>query len=445
MATSVQTPLPVVSSMQIDWNLVDALRGGTRAMREAGQVYLPKRALEEPEDYQNRLQSATLFPAYSETLRSHVGRVFAKPVMVGDDVPAWIRDEVLPDVDMQGRNLHVFAADWFEDALNYGLSHVLIDAPMATEEVRTQADQRRAGLRPYLVQISPRRVLGWRFNGSQLSQLRVQFSREEPDGEFGVRTVEQVRVYEPGRVRLYELDRGGWQMRQEIATGLDFIPIVTLYTNRTAPMQASPPLRELAYLNVKHWQQQSSADTLLDTASVPLLTLIGADSDQQIVIGGKYAVRLPREADMKFVEHSGAAIGAGREALEALKEEMRQAGAKLLAPQGTGTKTAAQATEEAARENSALGQMAQALEDALDEVLDMIALWRRENDGGSIKVQPNLDPDWAPAESMGVLINMRNAGALSDATLFAEAQRRGLIRDDIEWEDEQARVGGSVE
>jgi hypothetical protein len=424
--------------MQPDWDLIDALIGGTRTMRVAGQTYLPKRAIEEDTDYLVRLQQATLFPALAETVGVMVGRVFAEPLQFSEDVPQWIRDEVLPDVDRQGRNLHVFAREWFRSALAYGLSHVLVEAPRAAG-IRTRADQRAAGVRPYLIQITPRRILGWREEGGTLTQLRVRFTRAEPDGAFGEREVEQVRVYEPGRVVVWEKGERDWVPVEEIATGFARIPLITLYTGRSGFLTATPPLRELAFLNAKHWAQQSSNDTLLDTASVPILSVIGVDDGDQIVIGAKHAVRLPANGRLEYVEHSGAAIGAGRTALTELKEEMRQAGAKLIAQQGA-TKTATQISEEAARENSALGAMVQDFEDTIDDLLDAIAETRGEAAGGSAKVQANLDPDIAPAETMQVLIQLRNAGVISDALLFAEAQRRGLISDEVAWADEQTRI-----
>ena len=36
---------------------------------------------------------------------------------------------------------------------------------------------------------------------------------------------------------------------------------------------------------------------------------------------------------------------------------------------------------------------------------------------------------------------MASSRKLSDATLFSEAQRRGLLSDDLDWEQEQARIG----
>jgi len=423
-----------------DWSLIDALRGGTPGMRAAGEKYLPRRKLEEQGDYQRRLAMTTLFPAFTETVATMTGRVFAEPLVVGESVSAWIRDEVVTDVDLQGRNLHVFAKDWFDEALSYGLSHVLVESPRA-DGVRTREDQVKRKVRPYLIQIHPRQILGWKIDaGGQLAQVRIAWSRIEDDGEFGQRQVSQVRVYEPGRVRTFEKQGEVWVVAEDVATGVNGIPLATLYTKRTGLLQAEPPLRELAYLNAKHWAMQSSNDALVDTASVPILAMFGVNDSDEIVIGAKHAVRLPAGADMKFVEHTGAAIGAGRESLDALKEEMRQAGAKLLAPQAGQAKTASQANEEAARENSTLGAMAMALEDTLALVLDVIAAYRGEASGGTVKLQPNLDAEMAPAESMNTLLGMAREGALSYATVFSESKRRGLVADDVEWDDEQERI-----
>jgi peptidoglycan L-alanyl-D-glutamate endopeptidase CwlK len=54
--------------MADDWPLIDALMGGTKAMRGAGDRYLPRWPAEERDSYQARLATATLFPAYERTV-----------------------------------------------------------------------------------------------------------------------------------------------------------------------------------------------------------------------------------------------------------------------------------------------------------------------------------------------------------------------------------------
>ncbi len=448
----IDTPHPSCTAMWADFNLIDALCGGTVAMRAAGETYLPKRKLETDDEYKARLDLATLYPAFSETVSTMVGRVFAEPLLIDPKTPQWIQDEVFPDVDRQGVNLHVFAYQSFEQAFKYGLSHVIVDNTVAGD-VNTLADQKAQGVRPYYTRVSPRQVLGWRTDGGgKLTQLRVRFSVEVAAGDYGVATQEQIRVYEVGSVKVHvKGDKGAWQLQETITVpNQKRIPIITLYTNRTGFMTGRPPLLELAHLNAKHWRMQSDNDMLVETASVPILVTIGVDSPPQgegeegggITIGAKHGVNLPAGAEMRYVEHTGAAIGAGRTALDALKDEMRQAGAKLLV-QAEGVKTATQAGEEAAEENSRLGGMVRQLDDTLVDLADLTAEQRNESKGGGAKAQPNLDPDDAPIESMTFLLSMRNSRVLSDETLFNEAKRRGMLEDELEWEDEKDRIDAS--
>ena len=421
-------------------------------MRAAGQKYLRKRSLESEGDYKERLNQATLYPAFTDSVAAMVGRVFTKPVKVGDKVPKEITD-LLQDVDTEDRNLHAFARDWMDDAVSYGISHVLVDMPR--NDAKTQAEEKQLGIRPYAVLVKHSQILGWRSQkqgGNEvLTQVRIQESAQVEDGAYGEKTIERIRVLEIGRYEVHEKQEGGWALVEEGETTLDRIPLVTLYANRTGFMIAVPPLLELAHLNVKYWQKQSSLDALVDTACVPILATFGLspkfDEDGKevpgVIFGAKTGIDLPVDGDIKYVEHTGAAISSGRQDLLDLKDEMRIAGGQLLRADAS-VMTAAQAETENSKEISRLGMIAQNLEDSLDQMLYLFALWMGKSlQPGNIEVHANLDPDYAPAESMNVLISMYNAGALSKQGLFNEAKRRGMIGDDVSWEDEQSRIAES--
>ena len=242
---------PRVNRMAEDWALIDALMGGTREMRASGKRHLPRFELEDERDYQTRLSMATLFPALANTIAELTSRAFAEPVELKDDVPAWIRSEVWPDINMQGQNGHAWSREWFADAVEYGLSHALVEAPVTAGVVRTQAEQRAANARPYVIEISPERILGWKSAGGVLTQVRITWSRVE-EGEFGQAKVPQIRVYDNAEgvvsVRTFEevqdaAGRKEW-VQQGPATVLDLpiIPLVTAYTKRDGFMEACPPL-----------------------------------------------------------------------------------------------------------------------------------------------------------------------------------------------------------
>lgn len=173
---------------------------------------------------------------------------------------------------------------------------------------------------------------------------------------------------------------------------------------------------------------------------MPLLFIFTNDEQFQLVISAGSATRMPEGGDAKYVEHTGAAIEAGRQSLQDLIDEMRMAGAKLLQKDKQQTKTAAQANEEAAQELSPLARMANHFADSVANVLQLMAEYRGEANGGSVEMRGNFDQDYMPEQSLPSLISMANSGKLSDETLFAEMQRRGVISDEYSWQDEQARI-----
>lgn len=439
--------LSAVDAMRKDWAIVDVLMGGTRAMREAGKKFLPQWPKEEADAYQARLNTSTLLPAYSETVQNMTGRVFSDPIAFADDIPEQI-EEMTEDFDRQGNNLQVWAQSLFSTGLSHGLCHVLVDYPPA-EGLKTKADEKTAGVRPYGVIIKPGQVLGWRSEprGGQifLTQFRYMESVEVDEGAFGCKNIDQIRVLVPGAWATYrEVDDGKgkkvWTLHEEGVTSLQVIPLATFYTKRTGFLTATPPLLELANMNVKHWQSQSDQDNILHVARVPMLAVSGIDDGSLITVSASAATLLPKGCDMKWVEHTGKAIEAGRQSLLDLVEDMRLAGAKLLQRERQTIKTASQSEEEAAQEMSPLQTMAGQLEDTLDQVLQFFAMWMGLPEGGHVKVKGNFDVDFSPETTMPFLLSLNKARILSDQSLFEEVRRRGLLSDELDWEDEKAKV-----
>jgi hypothetical protein len=448
MSNNPSDTLPAVDAMRKYWDVITPLMGGTMAMRAAGKSLLPQYPAEDDESYKERLRLSTLLPAYSETVGNMTSRVFAEPLQVGDDVPGQLV-EMTADIDHSGNDLNSWAVEFFREGLSHGLCHALIDHSR-TEGVRTQAEEIAAGVRPYAVLVKPEQVLGWRAKGGQLTMFRYIEIVEEEDGEFGAKCVEQIRVLEPGAWRTYrKAEKGGWGLHDEGANSLAYIPLVTFYTGRTGFMTAKPPLLELAHLNVKHWQSQSDQDNILHVIRVPILVRIGVQAtfDNQgkpvppeFKVGTGSLTDLPMNGDLKYVEHTGAAVKAGREALQDLLDEMRMAGAKLLTPEKSPTKTATQADEEAAQELSPLARMANHFADCLAQLLQLMADYRGLGDGGTVEMRGNFDVDYMPEVSLPTLVAMANAGMLSKETLFAEMQRRGVISDEYDWTQELAKI-----
>lgn len=435
------TPSPDVQAMAIDWPMITALLGGTRAMRDAGEAYLPKHPAEAPEGYNYRKSVSTLFNGFRRTVNTLSSKPFSDPLKLGDDVPPQLV-EYCENIDLAGRDLQAFAHDAFRVAMAYGLTHILVDYPK-TEPGQTLDDQRKSAVRPYFVHVSPQSVLGWRaerVNGVEtLTQLRLDEYVSEPDGEWGTRKVRQIRVLEPNKFTLYRKnDKDEWVMFEEGPVSIGIIPLVTIYCERTDFMTARPPLLDLADLNVEHWQSSSDQSNILHVARVPILFAAGF-GDGSIAVGAGIAVKNDDPASkLSYVEHSGAAIEAGRQSIKDLEDRMSLMGAQLLVRK----QVAATATEkrlDSSDADSALSMMAIGLEDSLELALSYVAKWDGIECKCTVEVVSQFDD---PLDSMSAeeLMSAKKFGVLSSETVFAELQRRGVVSEENTWEEEAARL-----
>lgn len=398
----ISTPNLDYNDMVEAWDINDALMGGTLEMRRQNTTYMPKWPKEDKDAYEQRLAVATLLPAYEEAIKQNIGRVFAEPTKLSEETPKAIV-ELAENIDMEGDRLDVWAQQFFSISFQYGLAHALVDYPRTDPEtVKTKADELAAGSRPYVTMLNPRQVIGWKseVRGGKviLTDLRVKEVIVVDGDDYGQTKVEQIRHIMPGRVEIFRRNKGdngesAWTLHESWETSRKDIPLVTLYTKRTGFMRGSPPLLNLALLNIKHWQSQSEQDNILHVARVPLLSVFGLAEGQELTIGSSVATQFSNRSEqgLEYTEHTGSAIGSGKTSLDDLENQMRQAGAKLLRAENTSTKSVDQTHEEHMQENSPLYTMANSLEDALDNILQLMAEWLNLPEGGHVDVRTELD------------------------------------------------------
>jgi hypothetical protein len=277
-----------------------------------------------------------------------------------------------------------------------------------------------------------------------LTQLRIAETAEVPDGEYGTKIVRRVRMLIPGAYEVFQEPEGGsgvWPSIEVGLTTIDVIPFVPFYGRKKGFMCGVSPLLDLAYLNVKHWQSQSDQDTILHVARVPVLAVFGAEDRQgangeaipwTLTIGAAAAVRLPKDAKM--------AIDAGSKALEALENQMITIGAELLVMKPGEQKSATQSNNEAEANKSDLQRIVESFEDSLDQVLQLMALWVKEKQGGHVSLFKDFSASTLTDASAQLILSLQQAGLITKATAVREQQRRGMLAADIDPEDELEKV-----
>lgn len=444
------------------WNMVESLLGGTLAMRAAGEKYLPRHPAETDEGYQNRLTRAVLLNAFEDAVGKLSGKPFSEPMKLNDDVPPEIVNTVVPDVDLQGNALDVFCRNWFREGLAKALCHVLVEFPKPRERApdappRTLADDRAEGLRPYWVMIKPENVLFARAeieDGREvLKHIRILECFTAQDGFVEVQK-HRIRVLEPGLVQIWEPDRKPgpgakttWNKTDEWVTGREDIPLVTFYAHREDLMLGRPPLENLAHLNVAHWQSDADQRHCLTVARFPLLACSGAskdDSDPIVVGPDKVLYNTDPAGRFYYVEHTGAAIAAGRNDLLDLQEQMAAYGAELLRKK-PGTETATGRAIDSAESSSDLAAMAVVFEDAVAQALQKTAEWMNLPEGGTVEVVKDYGPGEADAAGLTALHNARTTRNISRETYLDGLRLRGVLPDDFDAEEDAASLEKEAE
>lgn len=454
------TPSAAYERMAPRWGLMNALLGGTETMLEAGQALMPKHQEESDASWQRRLAGATLLNMTELTLDMLAGKPFADPVKLGEDAPAQ-HEEWAEDMDLQGNNIDVFARRWFRDGLAKGMSHVLVDMPRRVDgEVRTLADDKAEEVRPYLVHLPAESVIfmsGTMVNGREvLDHVRIAEAEVTRDGWAEV-TVERIRVLEPGLVQLWELRKARnrkeqWVKVDEWATDLDYIPLVTFYTERQGLGLAKPPLIDLAHMNKRHWQLDSDLNNIISVACFPMLAMSGVDQNEAGGDGGLMRlgpnqILATRSEHGKFyyVEHTGAAIETGEKKLHHLEETMSAYGAQFLRDKPGDLKATVRALD-TAEALSQLQAMALTFKDALEQVLAIMSDWAGlGDDGPSVEMAVDFglnDPDesgWTAIE------NARKRREISRKALISEMTRRGWLADDYDPEADKAVIEAELQ
>lgn len=470
-APKVNTPSAAFVRMLERWGLTDALMGSTLQMRDMAAKYLPKEDGEKDNAWSARVGRSFLFNAYADTVCNLAARPFADPVTSKNMPTDWERVE--KRVDEQGRTLTEFSRAVFEDGIDRGLVHIMVDFPQ-TEEGLSLKEEDELGVRPFWKHIPATSVIGWQhamFRGEKvLTRLRIleTTTEQDPDNPWGEVAVERVRVYyrvlptevkdESGNVvktpgeaywDLYEITGEEEDFERPVETGpltIGEIPLRTFYTARCGFMEGKPALEDLAWKNLEHFQSSSDQRNILRYARVPFVAATGFRKDEiddKIAFGPAVLLRSTnKDAKAGWVEHSGKAIESGRQDLEDLKEEMVILGLKPLLLRRSGDQTATATAINENEENSELQAWVRDFEGVIKECADLSLRWMNVDPSGD-DAGFDVSDEFTTVtgdDDIATLMELRKLGDISRHTLFEELKSRGVLAEEFDADAERERL-----
>lgn len=458
-AKGVSTQHPDYAAMLPLWDKCDDAAEGEHAVHAAGVKYLPRLREEDDQDYKARLHRTPFFNATWRTISGLKGMLFRKEPVV--EVPAAIEPYLL-DVDMAGTPLDMFAQGLCEEVLTPGRVGVLVDYPtIEFDGTLTIAQMETMGLRPMMQKYRANEIINWKESRiGNVLMLTLLVLREsaavQGEDEFSQDAEIQYRVLDlfegNYRQRLFRVkDQKDEQIGGDIfplknSVPLNFIPFVFINMDSMRPKVETPPLLDLAQMNLHHYLVSADFEHACHYSGLPTLFISGymPEDGQKIYIGGSSAMNLPDpQAKAYYVETGGNFNGPLVANLEAKKAEMAVLGARMLEGQKSAVESAETLTQRSSGEQSQLAGMAQVVSMAITRLLTIFSEWAGAT--GPVRYEINKDfiPSGLTAQDLTALVGAWQAGAMSGQVLFENLQRGEVIKQGDTYEDEQERIASA--
>ncbi len=422
------------------WVLIEDLLGGTFEMRSKHRRYLPQEPRELDESYDNRLARSVCPPYYIRLERMLAGMLTRKPVRLNDVVDT-IREQLF-DVDLQGNDLNVWTYETARKCIRYGHVGVLVDAPAVGE-----------GGRPYWCSYTPREILGFRFELSggeqRLVQLRLLEKVIENDGEYGERTVEQIRVLTPGAFEIHRKGEDGeYKIIDEGVMSLPEIPFAVAYSNRVNVMESRPPMEDIGELNLRYYQSDSDLANQLHISSVPMLAFYGfPQSSEEVSAGPGEAIAFPAEGRAEYIEPSGKSFDAQYKQLDKIEKQINELGLAAVLGMKMSAETAEAKKIDRSQGDSTMQVVAQQIQDLIDNCLLFHANYLGSNEAGSSFVNRDFLAARLEPQEISSLLQLYTAGTITQETLLKQLEEGEVLGDEFEIEEEieATQAGGLIE
>lgn len=446
------------TNMQQRTAMLRAVYGGTETMRAQDKTFLPQYEKESDTRYNARLASTFALNKLREAVDAASAKPFRTMLKIvnntDQDLDAWVKD-----CDLQGNHLHVFAHQFFNNALLDGMCHLLVDHP-DTYNMKSLADQKASGARPFMKMFKVDDVAAaydmYVGGDTKTVHVRIRSQRAERDG-FKEVLYNQIRVIEidpsssgKGIVQLWEqaATSGGsnWTFVEETPlTNMTEVPFVTMFAGeKEADYQVRPVFIDLAYKQMEHWISSSDQRSILSAARFPMLACSGVQIDPeeeaQFAIG-PYKVLYSPEANGRwyYVEPRGTAIESGFKDLDRLEMQMDMMALNPVT--GTHRQYVPQNERDIqeTRVHSVVHDLAIGCQDALEKAIMFMGQWTGRD---YTQVQAILNTEFSNTKDrlleVAQLVKMWEERGLSRQVLLTEVRNRNLLGDDFNLDDELA-------
>lgn len=395
-----------------DWQMIRDCTKGSRAIKEAGETYLPALKGQSKEDYSNYLRRALFFPITGKTAATLVGLATTKPPKV--TAPASM-DEFFND-ETSGYQFTEMVASTVGELVLMGRYIVLIDAPVS------------GSLEPQLCPYIAENVINWDEDeyGTITMLLLREYRSVQGEKKFERKTVTQFRhcFIEDGVYTVETLDEDMNVKVQKVqptfaGRKIDYIPVTPFGATGVHMCVDRPQMADIATINVAHYMNSADLEWGRHIVGLPTPVVSGLDASTKLKIGGTSAWILPNEgAKAYYLEFLGQGLQSLEKALSEKINLMASVSARMIDTSTRGSEAAETVKLRYMSESAGLVHLIGATEAGFGVMYNMLAKLR----GISEPVHITMS-----REILGIGITFSDLKVLFEAYLNGECSKETLL------------------
>jgi hypothetical protein len=323
-------------------------------------------------------------------------------------------------------------------------------------EITSKLQEEQLNLRPYIKTYTTENIISWDTqiinNRAELSFLVLCEPYMVRDG-FKFTDKVRYRVFElidnVCVARVFEENEKDFKQKEDDIVvkmngkAINFIPFVSITSEKLTIEPSNPPLIDLADINISHWYLNVERRNALHFVGFPSIygTGIQQRQDEEIRLGAGTINLFPSpDAKLSFLQLSADGMGSVEKALEEKKNAMLALGAKILAPESASQISENTMQMKTAGQRAIIIQIADTVSRGIEKALGFMALWVGESD----KVLFQLNTDYNLSEMNPQMLQQiyqgKQLGILRDEDVYYNLITGEIIDSNVTIEEYLAGI-----
>ncbi|PKE30969.1 structural protein [Rahnella sp. AA] len=432
---------PAYAEFMPEWEMIGDCVDGERKIKKKRTKYLPHPSSDHLNDdptgerYDAYLMRAAFINATGRTQSGMLGIAFNKPPKI--ELSGGIED-IESDADGEGQQLEQMIRDALGQNLQRGRAGILTD--FTGSGLQTEATKGR----PVLKLFTAKEIINWRVTNGKTSLVVIHYVEPVDDPNGFALTLKkrwiELRLIN-GVAHSRKWDEGdtditgsvSMELKDANGTELTELPWSWIGANNNDHTPDSPPLADIAYVNIKHYQAEADIAEAAHTVGQPMVALTGLTDEwaakyltDGFKVGSRKGVLLPVGGDLKFAQPDERNILISL--AERRENQMAMLGAKLV-ERNTSARTATQAGDEAQTDNSILSLCAGNVEQAFNRALSFAIQFAGSGEG-AVELNKKYEIANLDSQAITALLSAVQSGKMRLSDFIRYQQRIGLIGQD---------------